>query len=60
MKVLKWNLGIMMIRFGYFVRKYNWGPSFFSLRWKIGVFIVKYGDKLRGGMPYKTWKWNHI
>jgi len=61
MKTLRWNLGILVIRFGYFVRKYQWQPTnFVSFRWFIGVFILMIGYALRGGIPMKTWKWNHI
>ncbi len=55
MKTLKWNLGIMLINFGYKVRKHQFQPKKFNLRWTIGVFILKRGYKLRGDVPQKTW-----
>jgi len=60
MKKLKWNLGIMVIRFGYFIRKYQYQPKFFNFRWMIGVQILKIGYKLRGDTPMGTWKWNYV
>lgn len=57
---LRWNLGIMVIRFGYFFRKYNYKPEYFSFRWLVGVEILGVGYKLRGETPKGTWKWNHI
>ncbi len=50
MKAIKWNLGIMVIWFGYRVRQ----------RHHIGRMIVKWGYTLRGEIPHKTWKWNHV
>ena len=48
MKTLKWNLGIFIIRIGYIIRD------------KCGKPIIRIGYKLRGDIPQKTWKWNHI
>ena len=45
MKTLKWNLGIMLIWLGY--------------RTKRGR-LVGYGYKLRGEIPQRTWKGNHV
>lgn len=51
MKTIKWNIGIIVIRFGYFVRKYQW---------ETGKSIIRFGYKLRGDIPMKTWKGNHV
>ena len=53
MEMIKWNIGIMIIRFGYWMRKY---VKFIPL----GRFILKCGYKLRGKIPQKTWHWNHV
>ena len=47
MKKLKWNIGIMIIKIGYVIRKYGMG-------------ILKYGYQLRGEIPQKKWRWNHV
>lgn len=60
MKTLKWNFGIVLIRFGYFVRKHQYEPIKLNLRWVMGVFILKHAYKLRGKIPMKTWEWNHV
>jgi len=60
MKKMMWNLGIMIIRFGYFVRQHQYQPDSFSLRWLLGVQILRIGYKMRGGTPMGTWKWNHV
>ena len=57
---MKWNLGIMLIRFGYFIRKYQQKPQKFNIRWKIGVFLLIVGYYFRGNIPQKIWKYNHI
>lgn len=62
MKTLKWNLGIMVIWFGYKVRG---GQDYKQrirnkLMWFIGRYILKIGYKLRGGIPQKRWKWNYV
>jgi len=51
MKKLKWNSGIIIIRIGYQTKQY--------IDW-LGKFILKCGYKLRGEIPQKTWRWNHI
>lgn len=55
-----WNLGIMILWFGYRIRKYQYEPKQYNLRWEFGVAILKVGYDLRGQIPMKTWKWNHI
>ena len=57
---IKWNLGIIIIRFGYFVRKYQYEPKRYNLRWEFGVNILKVGYDLRGQLPMRTWKYNHV
>ena len=60
---LRWNIGLAVIRFGYYVRNCpNPGEQNLptNFRWKIGVFVLWCGYRLRGGIPNKTWKWNHI
>ena len=53
MKILRWNLGIAIIRIGYIVRdRWHW--------WRIGVLILLIGYKLRGEVPQKTWKGNRV
>jgi hypothetical protein len=48
MDEIKWNLGIMIIRIGYIIRK-------------IGYKLIRYGyNNLRGEIPRKTWKGNHV
>ena len=59
-QTVKYNLGILIIRFGYHFRKYQTLPKDHLWRWNIGVFILKYGYKLRGSVPYKLWSGNHI
>ena len=60
MKKLRWNFGILLIGFGYKVRKHNFEPTNFSLRWEIGVLILQAGYYLRGNIPQKTWKFAHV
>lgn len=53
MKTLKWNVGIAVIRVGYIVRD----------KWRIvriGRFILRIGYGIRGEVPMKTWRGNHI
>lgn len=62
MKEIKWNIGIMIIWLGYRVRG---GQDYAhrdrgKLMWSIGRYILKAGRYVRGDMPYRTWKWNHI
>ena len=45
MKTLKWNIGIMLIWLGYRIKRGK---------------IVAYGYKVRGPIPKKTWKGNHV
>ena len=63
MKKLAWNLGIMVIRLGYWVRNCD-DPSPNQLpdnfRWWVGVVIVRVGYNLRGDIPRRTWRWNHV
>lgn len=59
MKTLKWNIGIALIRFGYFVRKHQYQPKGFNIRWLVGVQILKIAYALRGELPMLTYKWNH-
>lgn len=61
MKKLKWNIGIIVIRFGYLVRKYRSvkhpsSPPKFSIRWKVGKKVLGFGYWLRGEIPQKTWR----
>ena len=51
MKSIKWNIGIFIIRIGYLIRKHQWN---------IGRFILRIGYNLRGEIPQKTWKGNHV
>ena len=51
MKEINWNIGILIIRIGYLTRV-NF-PS-------IGRFILRSGYKVRGEIPQKLWKGNHI
>lgn len=60
MKTLFWNLGIILIRLGYSIRKYQFEPVKFNFRWNTGVQILRFGYTLRGDIPMKTWKWNHV
>ncbi|HEC36628.1 hypothetical protein LCGC14_1312360 [marine sediment metagenome] len=60
MKRIKWNIGIMIIRIGYLIRKYQKEPLKYSIRWEAGRIILKFGYLLRGEIPMRTWKWNHI
>lgn len=60
MKKIKWNLGIMILNIGYRIRKYQKKPLFFNVRWDIGRWILRRGYTLRGEIPQRTWKWNHI
>ena len=60
MKKLKWNVGIMIIRIGYIIRLYQTRPINCSFRWWIGRHILLIGYKIRGQIPQKTWKWNHV
>ena len=57
---VKWNLGIMVLNVGYQIRKYQKQPLCFSLRWNIGKWVLRKGYLVRGEIPQKTWKWNHI
>lgn len=58
-KALRWNIGIFIIRIGYLIR-YDHNPGKFSLRWFVGLWLVEFGYRLRGNVPQKTWKNNHI
>lgn len=60
MKTLKWNIGIMIIGFGYKVRLHQFKPNKFSIRWQIGRRILRFGYDLRGEIPQRTWKGNHV
>lgn len=60
MKTLKWNLGILLIRFAYFIRKHQHQPKGFNLRWLIGVKTLKAAYLLRGETPMLTYRWNHV
>lgn len=57
MKTLNWNLGILLIRFGYLIRKYDFQPKSFNFRWFFGREILKIGYSLRGEIPMKNWSW---
>lgn len=60
MKTIKWNIGIFVIRIGYLSRLYDFKPLNFSIRWEIGKLILNLGYALRGDIPQKMWKGNHI
>jgi len=55
MKTLKWNIGIIIIKIGYSIRKYQKLPNKFNIRWEIGKIILRFGYTLRGEIPQKTW-----
>ena len=60
MKTLRWNIGIMVIRLGYKIRGGQQIDPPFKIHEKIGRVILIMGYSLRGAIPQKTWKWNHI
>lgn len=47
LKTFKFNVGLLIIQTGEFVR-----PRI----WFLGVLILGIGYKVRGDMPYTTWK----
>lgn len=55
MKTLRWNLGIMVIHLGYWVRGENEINPPFTKREAIGRVIVQFGYWLRGQTPMKSW-----
>ena len=60
MKYINWNLGIMILNIGYKIRKYQKEPNQYNLRWELGKQILQFGYWVRGEIPQRTWKWNHI
>lgn len=60
MKTLNWNLGLIVIRIGYKIRGANEINPPFKTHEAIGRRILQFGYWLRGEIPMKTWKRNHI
>ena len=60
MKTLKWNVGIMILNLGYKIRGSKATQSPYKLNESIGCRILQFGYWLRGDIPMRTWKWNHI
>ena len=58
MLTLKWNIGIFIIRIGYFIIRI--GYQIRKRVWFVGEAILKLGYSIRGDIPMKTWKKNHI
>ena len=60
MKTLKWNIGIFIIRIGYIIRGHDGIYPPYNRRELIGREILRFGYWLRGEIPMKTWRGNHI
>jgi len=52
-RTARWNAGVLMIRLGYSVRKYQTPRSGF--RWQIGVVILGIAYWIRGNTPMGLW-----